>query len=287
MSKRARSPSGASTNERYTSVPIIDRSSTFVASYSPHISARDLQRDEKYSTATHRIAAWRTPSAQRSLSAKPVYDTGHDDDGEKFGGKTLEKVLVAANVTGAVVVARWYGGVMLGPVRFEHIRNCANEAIAIWKAETARPSKQIRMQDDGRKKEQLVAVLKQRDQSISVLRDLLAQKKGQASSSQGAGDVQRKASDYSPLPVAALEKLEQVRDATIGWILKEIEKVEQVDEAEKATMAKKSGESEDLTVKAPSATEKPDIAPGNGEAEQQSKPESKITYGTDIGAPVP
>ena len=35
-----------------------------------------------------------------------------------------------------------------------------------------------------------------------------------------------KVPDYSKLPLSALEKLEQVRDATISWILKEIEKAE-------------------------------------------------------------
>ncbi|KAL8746024.1 MAG: hypothetical protein Q9184_007801, partial [Pyrenodesmia sp. 2 TL-2023] len=165
----------------------------------------------------------------------PVFDTGHDDDGEKFGGKTLEKGLVTGNVVGAVVVARWYGGVMLGPVRFDHIKNCASEAIAAWRAATSgRPAKQLKVHKDVEKREELIAILTERDQSITILRGLLAEKKGQrASSSQTAGGSPAKASNYMALPLAALEKLENVRDATIGWILKEIEKAENAQTVQK------------------------------------------------------
>ncbi|KAL8896079.1 MAG: hypothetical protein Q9207_007886 [Kuettlingeria erythrocarpa] len=229
MSKRARSADLDLSPELYKSSPIEDRSSRFVAYFSPEIPAKELQRHPKFSKASHRIAAWRKPSSQRSLSSQPVFDTGYDDDGEKYGGKTLEKVLVAANLAGAVVVARWYGGVMLGPVRFDHIRNCANEAIAKWRAaSSARPAKQLKVHDEGQRREELIAILQERDKSITILRGLLAEKKGQqASSSQSAGGSSpAKATNYVTLPLPALEKLENVRDATIGWILKEIEKAE-------------------------------------------------------------
>ncbi|KAL8719754.1 MAG: hypothetical protein Q9225_003270 [Loekoesia sp. 1 TL-2023] len=225
MSKRALSPA----SDVYTSSSIDDRSSRFIAYFSSQLSVQDLQNDRDLATATHRIVAWRKPSVQRSLSTQPIYDTGHDDDGEKYGGKTLEKVLVAANVTGAIVVARWYGGVLLGPVRFDHIRNCAIEAINKWKMRSARPAKQIKVLDDSQQRESLTAVLEERDQSISVLRDLLAQKKRTASGSQNDGKSNVKQSDYGRLPLAALQKLEHVRDATIGWILKEIEKIERAE----------------------------------------------------------
>lgn len=234
MSKRTFPPSLASGSEIYTSSPIDDRSSRFIAYFSPQLSAQYLQREPNFATATHRIAAWRKPSVQRSLSAQPIYDTSHDDDGERFGGKTLEKVLVAANVTGAIVVARWYGGVLLGPVRFDHIRNCASEAIAKWRAESERPAKQIKLQDDNQKRASLMAVLKERDQSITVLRNLLTQKKSKASGSQSDGKPNVKGPDYGKLPLAALGKLEQVRDATIGWILKEIERIESAETAQES-----------------------------------------------------
>ncbi|KAL8919739.1 MAG: hypothetical protein Q9208_006605 [Pyrenodesmia sp. 3 TL-2023] len=228
MSKRARSSDLDVAPVLYESSPIQDRSSRFIAYFSPQVPAKELQRHPNFSQASHRIAAWRKPSTQSSLSSQPVFDTGYDDDGEKFGGKTLEKVLVTASVAGAVVVARWYGGIMLGPVRFDHIRNCANEAIARWRAvASARPAKQLKVHEDIERKEKLIAILKERDQSITILRGLLAEKKGQqAFSGQSAGGSLAKASKYSALPLPALERLENVRDATIGWILKEIEKVE-------------------------------------------------------------
>ncbi|KAL8978758.1 MAG: hypothetical protein Q9177_006316 [Variospora cf. flavescens] len=231
MSKRARSPSDDPVSDLafYTSNPITDRSSKFIAYYSPQISHQHLQELPQLSSATHRIAAWRKSSAQRSLGSQPIYDTGHDDDGEKFAGKTLEQVLVATGSLGAIVVARWYGGVLLGPARFDHIRKCAQDAISKWRTESTRPAKQMKTQDDPEKKERLAATLKERDASIAVLRELLKQKKGQESASQGT-TPQPKVMDYGPLPLTALMKLEQVRDATIGWILKEIEKAEKVEQ---------------------------------------------------------
>ncbi|PWY98092.1 hypothetical protein BCV70DRAFT_202269 [Testicularia cyperi] len=52
------------------------------------------------------------------------------DDGERWGG---DRVLKVAREEGAadvlVVVSRWYGGELLGPVRFEHIENAARSAL--------------------------------------------------------------------------------------------------------------------------------------------------------------
>ncbi len=243
MSKRNRSPSLDVPLELYKSNSIEDRSSRFIAYFPPEIPAKELQRHPDFSKASHRIAAWRKSSSQRSLSSQPVFDTGHDDDGEKYGGKTIEKVLLAANVAGAVVVARWYGGIMLGPVRFDHIRNCANEAIGKWRtAITARPAKQLKVHDEVRRREELIAVLRERDQSIAILRGLLAEKKGQqASSSQSVeGSPPAKTNDYVTLPLPALEKLENVRDATIGWILKEIEKAEKAQTEREAIVTETS-----------------------------------------------
>lgn len=53
-----------------------------------------------------------------------------EDDGERWGG---DRVLRVARDEGAsdvlVVVSRWYGGELLGPVRFEHIENAARAAL--------------------------------------------------------------------------------------------------------------------------------------------------------------
>ena len=186
-------------------------------------------------SASHRIAAWRTPSNQYALDAKRLLEIGHDDDGERYGGKALEKVLVETEVEGAVVVARWYGGVMLGPVRFDHIKNCARDAIMQWSSERERSAKKAKVQEDEAERKRLIEILPERDQSITVLRDLLAEKNQSSSFASGEKRSPAKTPDYSTLPLTTLEKLEQVRDATIGWILKQIEKAEKAQAEETDT----------------------------------------------------
>ena len=224
--KRLRSMSPPSSSHIFRSSPIEDRSSTFLAFYSPTLTAKELQSQVEFKSASHRIAAWRKPSNQRSLNAQRLLETGHDDDGEKHGGKALEKVLIEMEVEGAAVVARWYGGVMLGPVRFDHIKNAARDAITQWSQDRERSAKRAKLREDEAEKTRLIQTLPERDQSITVLRGLLAEKSLQSSSAANAETTPAKTPDYPTLPLATLQKLEQVRDATIGWILKQIEKAE-------------------------------------------------------------
>ncbi|KAF4534401.1 Impact family protein [Lasiodiplodia theobromae] len=225
----------------YRSAPLTDRRSTFLAFFAPGtaLSARALQAHPDFRSATHRIAAWRRPSAQRKLSLLPasktsppssnnVVESGHDDDGESHAGKRLARVLEAMGVdAGAVVVARWYGGVMLGPARFAHIENVAREAVREWRRAVVAEGVERRVVEEGRKKEGLVRVLGERDGSIEVLRGLLAEKKRVAGRGEGEGEkAQRKQMDYGKMPVQVLEKLEKARDATIAFILKELDTVE-------------------------------------------------------------
>lgn len=224
--KRARSVLSDLPSAIYRSSPIEDRSSKFIAFYSPTVAAKELQAHTDFKSASHRIAAWRKPSTQSSLNAERPLETGHDDDGEKYGGKALEKVLLEMEVEGAVVVARWYGGVLLGPVRFDHIKNSAREAIIEWLQDEERSAKKAKIREDEAVKERLIISLPERDQSITVLRDLLAKKSQQSSSISGEKSSPTKTPNYKTLPLATLQKLEQVRDATIGWIIKQIEKTE-------------------------------------------------------------
>lgn len=237
----------------YRSAPLTDRRSTFLAFFAPGttLSARALQAHPDFRTATHRIAAWRRPSAQRKLSLLPanksssssdnVVESGHDDDGESYAGKRLARVLEAMGVdAGAVVVARWYGGVMLGPARFAHIENVAREAVREWRravvaAEGEKRQAELQRQAarGAERKEELVRVLGERDASIEVLRGLLAEKKGVAGRGEGEGEkgvaapaTPRKQMDYGKMPVQVLEKLEKARDATIAFILKELDAIE-------------------------------------------------------------
>lgn len=255
--KRARSesPTGRPTNpsttiQLFRSSPIEDRSSTFIAFYSPTLSAKALQGHAEFKSASHRIAAWRKPSSQGALpfhsSSPRLYDSGHDDDGEKFAGKRLEKVLQDMNAIGAVVVARWYGGVLLGPVRFNHIEHCAREAIlesrrAVHQSGFEEQAKQKKIKvDEERDRIALTRTLEERDQSITVLRGLLREKRAaSAEPSDVASDAQRqtptKMIDYSAMPLQALKQLEKARDATIAWVLKEIDKAEERQKAAKST----------------------------------------------------
>ncbi|KAL8893716.1 MAG: hypothetical protein Q9192_004994 [Flavoplaca navasiana] len=216
----------------YTSSAITDRASRFLAIYSPTLTALQLQSTPSLSSATHRITASRIPSTQRPLvpSQQPLYTTTHDDDGEKYGGKAVASVLLDLNITGSVVVARWYGGVMLGPVRFEHIKNCAREAVfnSLDSPEQQRIKKIKIDEDDQKRRKELIRVLPERDQSISVLRGLLAEKQSTPSPSPNAESraSPAKVPEYSKLPLKTLENLERARDATIGWILAQIEKAE-------------------------------------------------------------
>lgn len=233
--KRGRSPPPP-TDSVHRSAPITDRQSVFVAHFSPTLSAKALQAHPDFRTASHRIAAWRKPTAQRSLlGSARVLDAGHDDDGEKYAGKRLARVLDGMGVEGAVCVARWYGGVMLGPVRFEHIENCARQAIRDWRAATtsaADGAKRVKVEGpaEARSKEGLEKVLAERDNSIEVLRGLLADKKRVVGREHGAAVKQpatpKKPMNYKAMPVQALVKLEKARDATIAFILKELDKIE-------------------------------------------------------------
>jgi hypothetical protein len=265
---------GASIHEDiFISEAIHDRKSTFVGYFSPSRPARALQAFPELKSASHRVAAWRTPSNQStltSISTRPsqqrALKTGHDDDGEQWAGKRLEKVLEALDVEGSVVVARWYGGVLLGPVRFNHIEDVATDAIRKWQmrgtdhgslgtkrrrvdvesagyAELAmqgsspvNPTTTMRPEDVQRSRDSLIADLQERDNSIAVLRELLEQKKTELPqdsmspkppSRNPPPTSPNKKPDYSAMTLVRLQALEKARDASIGFLLKEITKVEE------------------------------------------------------------
>jgi hypothetical protein len=55
-----------------------------------------------------------------------------DDDGEKLAARKILEILISNEDEGLICVARWYGRVMLGPARFDHIVHVA--ADALWQA---------------------------------------------------------------------------------------------------------------------------------------------------------
>ncbi|KAJ8107820.1 hypothetical protein OPT61_g8597 [Boeremia exigua] len=230
--KRSHSEISLDTLEVFRSNKINEQTSSFVGAFSPSLSTAALQRLPEFRTATHRIAAWRKPSRQKSLTlSKSLFDTGHDDDGESWAGGRLARVLNDTQVSGTVVVARWYGGQNIGPIRFAHIENCAKEAIWKWKvsvleAEKAEASKKQRIDDDAKRKE-LIAELAQRDHSISALRGLLAEKKAKLSGEDLAPSTPQKAVQYEKMGLDVLKRLDKARDATIAAILRQMDKVDE------------------------------------------------------------
>ncbi|KAF2198202.1 hypothetical protein GQ43DRAFT_434478 [Delitschia confertaspora ATCC 74209] len=240
--KRLHSPSPSPSLEIYRSQSIADTKSTFTAAYSPSLPFKALQSLPEFKTASHRIAAWRKLSRQRSLipTTKVLYDTGHDDDGEKWGGKRLEHVMDEMGVTGSVVVARWYGGVNIGPIRFTHIETVAKDAIRNYlafaqgeegKREEQEAQKRRKVDEDGdeyEERKRLAETLKDRDQSIFVLRGLLVEKTAALKGEGSAGTVSPvKAMNYSKMPIVALRRVEVARDKSIAFILGEIDKTEE------------------------------------------------------------
>ena len=230
--KRGRATSNPDDEETtiFKSSEILDRSSRFLGFCSLSDTAKSLQALPEVSNASHRIVAWRRPSTQRSLSKEKVYELGHDDDGEKYGGKALESVLSTRRIEGTVMVARWWGGVLLGPVRFEHIKRCANDAISQWQEADEEQTKKLKLAAEEEDKEKIDQVLSERDQSIQTLRALLAEKTHATTSSPDPGNSQPfKAPDYAKMPIQTLRKLENVRDKTIAWLLAKIEEAENQD----------------------------------------------------------
>jgi len=114
---------------------IFDNGSRFIAHAAQGVTSKaDIdyivrfiqQKDVTIAGATHpAITAFRYGGLSSSSLKEGSYD-----DGEKGGGGKVLAVLRRRNVTNIVViVSRWFGGTMLGPVRFVHITNAAEGAL--------------------------------------------------------------------------------------------------------------------------------------------------------------
>lgn len=109
--------------------------------------------DPRRRGSSHDVQAWRCLSlkvGRDGLGGPNDFglEEGSDDDGERWGG---DRVLKAMREVGAVdllvVVSRWYGGTNLGPVRFEHMRNVAREALRVHMSEEALVSLREELRD--------------------------------------------------------------------------------------------------------------------------------------------
>jgi len=163
--------------------------------------------------------------------SKVLYDLGHDDDGEKWAGGRLQNVLNDTQAEGTVVVARWYGGQNIGPIRFTHIENCAKEAIWKWKVASTQLAQEAASKkqktDEETKRKELVKNLQERDFNIFTLRKLLAEKKAKLEDQEPAPPTPQKPQAYERMAMDALMRVDKARDATIAFILKQIDKVEE------------------------------------------------------------
>ncbi|KAF2015908.1 hypothetical protein BU24DRAFT_422218 [Aaosphaeria arxii CBS 175.79] len=232
MRKRERSATPADSLEIFRSKRIEDRESVFVAAFSPTLPVKTLQGLDEFVTATHRIAAWRKPSRQRSLRPESMvlYDLGHDDDGEKWAGSRLKSILEDMKVEGVIVVARWYGGQMIGPARFAHIENTAKEAVRKWQSareelKTEEAAKRRKVEQDA-ERQSLELILKERDSNIFALRGLLARKKAKLEDTEVAPLTPQRPMNYASMSLETLKRQEKARDATIASILHRINDVE-------------------------------------------------------------
>lgn len=207
---------------------IEDRASIFIGYYSPTMPPRELQSNAQIKSATHRMLAWRVPGSQRTLVAKSrALDIGSDDDGEKYSGKRVLKVLEDMRVEGTVVVARWYGNIMLGPVRFNHMEDVARNAIRSWQQnEESESQKRRKIEVEANERANLVNDLAERDQSIKVLRSLLEEKTNTTKGEQNPSSSASTGANYSMMNLEQLRRLDKVRDGTIAFLLQRIDEVE-------------------------------------------------------------
>jgi len=117
---------------------ITDRKSTFQA-FVCRINSEDMalravnnliSGNSKLQRATHNMFAYRFSIEHKNGNKMLVHD--NDDDGEAGAGSKLAELLALRKEDGILVlVARWFGGIHLGPKRFLHISNCARELL-VW-----------------------------------------------------------------------------------------------------------------------------------------------------------
>jgi Uncharacterized protein family UPF0029 len=208
------------------STPIEDRKSKFIGYFVPLSTTSLVSRTKalieslpELVDADHKIMAWNVGQS-----------TGFDDDGEKWGGRKVLEILTTSDDEGVLCVARWYGGIMLGPVRFDHIIHVAADALATYHISmkknpiiTSPTITSPRTLNDG-ERERLIRVLKGKDMTVENVRGMITAKKVEKGlESPLASPVKEK--NYERMQVDGLKRLVIARDAAIKSlrdILKEL-----------------------------------------------------------------
>ncbi|KII95661.1 hypothetical protein PLICRDRAFT_48606 [Plicaturopsis crispa FD-325 SS-3] len=188
-----------------TSQEIRDRSSTFVGTIYRASTPQDAQKAIRHlknvvhgsKPPTHAIAAWRCmvlKPGRTGLAGPDDFEvqSGCDDDKEDWaGGKVLNVMKAEAVMDAVVIVSRWYGGIMLGPVRFAHIETCAREVCKTYK-------KTEEMDDCVATLETLDALLAEVRAKLSTTSPSSVEKTASSSETNARGHIAKK-SDYSAL----------------------------------------------------------------------------------------
>jgi hypothetical protein len=172
-------------------------------------------------SADHKIMAWRVGRT-----------TGWEDDGEKWAGRKLLELLVASEDEGLLCVVRWYGGILLGPARFDHIVHVAADALATYHIRERRnpllagasitAPKVVEVVSE-EERSRMVRTLKGKDMTIDTLRGIITSKKVERGESPVSSPVKEK--NYDRTSAEGLKRLLIARDATIKSlrdILKEL-----------------------------------------------------------------
>lgn len=90
-----------------------------------HLFRDMVYEDKKVARATHNIFAYRFTCPTTGIS---YHD--QDDDGENAAGGRLAEMIRLMKVDNvAVIVSRWFGGILLGPDRFKFICNSARDLL--------------------------------------------------------------------------------------------------------------------------------------------------------------
>lgn len=85
--------------------------------------------NKKVEHATHNMRAYRVMTPNGILQDA-------EDDGENNAGKCMLFVLEQCRAVGVVcIVSRWFGGILLGPIRFRHIANVVRDILEEHKDE--------------------------------------------------------------------------------------------------------------------------------------------------------
>ncbi|EPY49515.1 hypothetical protein SPOG_01400 [Schizosaccharomyces cryophilus OY26] len=221
---------------------ITDRDSTFLSYFIPSDDPKLLpsyrfmfQECTELKHCNHKMQAWRFPGEVEA----------YNDDGEEYSGQKLLNTLVKESVYGIVVCVRWYGGQLLGPIRFQHIVDTAKSAIQKYK-------KHI---EENKKKEAWVhATIIQQQQRQPRSVNPLDQKVRQVIAKDRTVNLLRKTLGFPPLQevdyhsksLSTLDMLLQSRNSMISALRSELQKNKEGKEEGKSEISK---EQEDTKTK--------------------------------------